>query len=163
MKAKRSLLLLFLLILPTVAAGIIPLGAQQQLDLQGVWKIVSYTRDGRKLEMEAMMVITRQHFTRVLMEKNRRKFEGFDFRQVEKLTPEQHRLVAEDFPRFNASAGTYRVEGDTFYFTSAAHHNPGAVGNESERKIDLKGDRLRLYGPAGSGVLDETWERVEKF
>lgn len=156
---NQILAAVFLLML---LCGIETLWAEQE-DLRGVWKIVSYTRDGRQVPMEAMMIITEHHFARVLVEKNRKKFEGFNFRQIDKLTPEQQRLVAENFVRSNASAGTYRVEAGTFYFKSAAHHNPGAEGHEAKRRIDLKGDRLRLYGPAGSGVLEEIWERVERF
>jgi len=145
-----------------IVCWIVPLRAQETEDLRGVWTLVSYTRDGRSVDREAMMIITQHHFTRILTDKKRQKFD-FDFRQVDKLTAEQQRQVAESFPQFNASAGTYRMEAGTFYFTSSAHHNPGAVRNESKRRIDLKGDRVRLYGPAGSGYLEEIWERVERF
>jgi len=145
-----------------IVCWIVPLRAQETEDLRGVWKIVSYTRDGRSVDMEAMMIITQHHFTRVLMDKKRQKFD-FDFRQVDTLTAEQQRQVAESFPQFNASGGTYRVEAGTIYFKSSAHHNPGAVGHEAKRRIDLKEDRVRLYGPAGSGVLEEIWERAERF
>ena len=148
-----------------VALALAAPAAQQAAgrDLVGVWKLVSYTRDGKPLAMEAMLVITPKHFTRVLMEKDRPDFEGFDFRRVEKLTPDQLRVIAEAYPRFNASSGTWRVAGNVFYFTSTAHHNPGAVGRESDRTFELKGDRLRMYAQAGSGQVDEIWERVENF
>ncbi len=139
-----------------------PLQAQQQDDLRGVWRMVSYVRDGRPVQMEAMMLLTSSHFTRVLRQENRKKFD-FNFRQVDNLTPEQHRAMAEAFVLFNAAAGTYRIDGDICYFRSTVHHNPGAEGHEAKRNIDWNGDRLRLYGPAGSGVLEEIWERVEKF
>jgi len=106
------------------------------------------------------MIISPRHYSRVSMEKDRQRFD-FNFRQVEKLALEQRRFVADTFPRSDASAGTYRIEGGAFYFKSIAHHNPSAVGRESKRNIDWKGDRLRLYGPAGSGYLEEIWERVE--
>ena len=132
-------------------------------DLRGVWKIVSYVRDGKPVEMDAVMIVTDRYFSRVESERNRPSLDGVDFRKVDALTPAQIRLVAEAFPRANAAAGTYRIEGQTFYFTSVAHHNPAAVGHEAKRTIDLRGDRLILSGPAGSGVLAETWERIEKL
>ena len=145
------------------AAAAAATAATAQVDLRGVWKIVSYTRDGQPVPLEAMLIITERHFTRVLMEKGRPKFENFNFREPDKLTPEQRRIVAETYPRFNASAGTYRIEGNIFYFRSTAHHNPGAEGRESDRRFELKGDRLRMYARAGSGEVDELWERIELF
>jgi hypothetical protein len=138
-------------------------GAALSPDLRGVWKVVSYVRDGQTVPMDAMMIITGRHFSRVESERNRNPLEGIDFRRVDALSPAQIRLVAEAFARTNGSSGTYRVEGGTFYFTSVTHHNPAALGHEAQRKINLQGDRLKLSGPAGSGVLEETWERIEKF
>lgn len=132
-------------------------------DLVGVWRLASYTRDGKPVPMEAMLIITPRHFTRTLMEKDRPSFAAFDFRQVGALTPAQTRLIAETYPRSNFSAGTWRVAGETFYFTSTSHHNPDAVGREADRAFELAGDKLRLSAKAGSGVVDERWERVEKF
>lgn len=130
-------------------------------DLRGVWRSVSYVRDGRKMDLDAMMIITARHISRVSMERNRPSFAAFDFRQVDKLTPDQQRAIARAYPMFNAMAGTWRIDGDTLYFRSTVHHNPDAVGRESDRKLELQGERLRLYGPAGSGVLEELWERIE--
>lgn len=132
-------------------------------DLVGVWRLAAYTRDGKAVPMDAMLIITPKHFTRTLMEKDRPSFAAFDFRQVGAMTPAQMRLVAESYPRSNFSAGTWRVDGRTFYFTSRTHHNPDAVGRESDRAFELAGDSLRLSAKAGSGVVDERWERVEKF
>lgn len=132
-------------------------------DLRGVWKSVSYVRDGKNVPLDAMMIVTRGYFSRVESERDRPSLAGIDFRAPATLSAEQLRRVAESFPRTNASSGTYRVDGDTFYFTSVTHHNPDAVGHEAKRKIALTGDRLVLSGPAGSGVLQETWQRVEKF
>src|SRR5688500_376670 len=108
--------------------------------------------------MGGMLIITPRHFTRALMEKDRPSFAGFDFRQVHALTPEQTRLIAETYPRSNFAAGTWRLDGQTFYFTSTSHHNPDAVGRESDRAVELTGDRLRLSAKAGSGNVDERWE-----
>ena len=132
-------------------------------DLRGVWKVVSYVRDGQNVPMDAVMIVTTQHFSRVESERGRNALEGVDFRRTDKLTPEQMRTVAEAYSKTNASAGTYRTDADTFYFTSMVHHNPQAAGHEAKRKMALTGDRLTLSGPAGSGQLVETWERVEKF
>lgn len=132
-------------------------------NLQGVWKCVSYVRDGRPVPIDAIMIISRGYFSRVESDHARPSLEGIDFRKPASLSPEQLRRVAESFPRANASAGTYRIEADTFFFTSMTHHNPDAVGHEAKRRIALTGDRLVLSGPAGSGVLEETWQRVEKF
>lgn len=136
--------------------------AQSEPDLRGVWRNVSYSRDGKPVDLEAMMFISGSHFSRVSMERGRPPFE-FDFRAPDELTPEQIRQVAETFPRSNANAGTYRVADGVFHFQSLVHHNPGAVNNESERQMELNGDRLRFFGPAGSGYLEEVWERVETF
>jgi hypothetical protein len=153
----------------SAALGIVALHAAQGTaatppppDLRGVWRVVSYVRDGQPVEMDAMMIITGNHFSRVESERNRNKLEGIDFRRTDALTPAQMRLVAEAFPKTNAAAGTYRIENNVFYFTSVTHHNPAAVGHEAKRTIDLQGDRLTLSGPAGSGVLREVWERIEK-
>lgn len=108
------------------------------------------------------MIISQRHYSRVSMEKDRQRFD-FNFRQVEKLALEQRRFVADTFPRSNASADAYRIEGGVFYFKSIAHHNSSAVGRESKGNIDWKGDRLRLHGPAGSGYQEEIWERAEKL
>jgi hypothetical protein len=132
-------------------------------DLRGVWKVVSYVRDGKTVPMDAVMIVTPQHFSRVESERGRNALEGLDFRRPDTLTPEQLRIVAEAYSKTNASAGTYRTDADTFYFTSIVHHNPQAAGHEAKRKMALNGDRLILSGPAGSGELVETWERVEKF
>lgn len=137
-----------------------PVSAEQP-DLRGVWRSVSYVRDGRKMDLDAMMIITARHISRTSMERNRPSFAAFDFRQVDKLTPDQQRAIARAYPMFNASGGTWRIDGDTLYFRSTVHHNPDAVGRESDRKFELRGDRLRLYGSAGSGMLDELWERIE--
>ncbi len=145
-----------------VFCWIVPLQAQQQEDLRGVWQMVSYIRDGRPVQMEARMFLTSRHFTRVMRQKNRKDF-GFDFRQVENLTPEQHRAVAEAAVLFNAATGTYRIEQDAIYFKSVLHHNPAAEDHEAKRNIEWKADRLRLYRTSGSGLLEEIWERVEKF
>lgn len=130
--------------------------------LRGVWKIVSYTRDGATVDLDAMMIITARHFSRVESERARKPF-AFDFRKLDALTPAQVREVAESFVGSNASSGTYRIENDVFYFTSVTHHNPGALGHEAKRRFTLTGDRLRFSGPAGSGELEEVWERVESL
>jgi hypothetical protein len=132
-------------------------------DLRGVWRVVSYVRDGKTVPMDAVMIVTPGHFSRVESERDRNALEGVDFRRTDRLTPEQLRVVADAYSKTNASAGTYRIDADTFYFTSIVHHNPQAAGHEAKRKLMLNGDRLVLSGPAGSGDLVETWERVEKF
>jgi hypothetical protein len=136
--------------------------AQQAPDLRGVWKLVSYTRDGKVMAMDAQMIITAKYYSRVSAERNRRQFDGFDFRR-DKLTDQQARLVADTFPQSNSSAGTYRLEGDLFYFKTPIHQNPGAIGKESDRRFQLHGDRLLMSAEAGSGYVEEVWERVEKF
>jgi hypothetical protein len=132
-------------------------------DLRGVWKLASYVRDGKPVPMDAVMIITPGHFSRVESERDRNALDGIDFRHTDKLTPEQLRIVAEAYSKTNASAGTYRTDAGMFYFTSMVHHNPQAAGHEAKRKLSLNGDRLILSGPAGSGDLIETWERVETF
>jgi hypothetical protein len=134
--------------------------AQGAQALRGVWRIVTYTRDGEKVDLDAIMIITGRHYTRVQSERTRKPFE-FDFRKLDALNPAQVRQIADAYVGSNASAGTCRVEKDVFYFSSIAHHNPGAVGGESKRRFTLKGNRLQFFGPAGSGDLDELWERVE--
>jgi hypothetical protein len=132
-------------------------------ELVGVWRLVSYTRDGRTVPMTALLIITPRHFTRALMENDRPSFRAFDFRQLDALTAAQMRLIAETYPRSNFAAGTWRVEGTTFYFRSTSHHNPDAVGRESDRTFEVDGDQLRMRAKAGSGEVDERWERVERF
>ena len=156
---------LYLVVVVMIVAGLVTVARSRAAapDLVGVWRLASYTRDGKALSMEAMLIITPKHFTRALMEKDRPSFAAFDFRRLDALTPDQVRLIAETYPRSNFSAGTWRVDGKVFYFTSTTHHNPDAVGRESDRTFELSGDRLRMQAQAGSGVVDERWERIERF
>jgi hypothetical protein len=130
-------------------------------DLRGVWTLVSLTEEGKPVAMNAMMILTKQYYARVTVEKNRPKFEGFDFRKPEALTPEQLRLVAFTFPRSNSNGGTYRVEGDMFLFTATAHQNPNAEGQDFRRRIALTGTRLKMIQESGQKA-EEVWERVEE-
>lgn len=137
-----------------------PARAQDAPDLRGVWRLVSITDSGRDVPMNALMFLTKQYYARVTVDKDREKFVGFDFRKPESLTLNQQRLVAMTFPRSNSNGGTYRVVGDTFYFTALAHQNPNAEGQEFRRKLELKGNRLRLVQESDRKA-EEVWERVE--
>src|SRR5262249_55669882 len=125
-------------------------------------RLVSITQDGHDVPSNGWMVITKTHYARVVTEKGRDRLQDVPFRTPDKLTPEQQRLVASTLARSNSNAGTYRIAGDVWRFTSLAPSNPGAEGNEFRRKIELSGNRLRLIQESGTKA-DERWERVEEF
>jgi hypothetical protein len=132
-------------------------------DLRGVWTLQRQVRNGREVPMNALMLISRTHYARITVERDRPRFpEGFEFRKPEALTADQQRFVAALFPRSNSNGGTYRVSGNTFYFTAFAHQNPNAEGGEFRRTFELQGNRLELV-QEGDRAAEEIWERVERW
>jgi hypothetical protein len=71
---------------------------------------------------------------------------------------------ARAFDDYFAYTGRYAVRGDSVFHTIALAPNPAMTGAETERRIELDGDRLTLSGPdfsAGSPRLHRIiWRRA---
>ncbi len=127
--------------------------------------MVSYSRNGRPLDWDGMMIFTRKHFSRNYMARKRPVFGSDVINRAELSAEEKNNVVEALVQKFAADAGTYRVEGDHLYFDIDVAKTPSNVGRRgSGRRYAFAqgGQRLLLKGTMASGIsVEEVWEKTE--
>jgi hypothetical protein len=127
-------------------------------DLEGAWKLESWTDDGKKVPATGYML-----------------FHGSYYSFVTNVSPRPDRLSRKPFPEmteaekeayvtaFNtvhASAGTTSLAGDMLSYTQEVRRAPSATVSTDKRKVRLEGNRLIQDYRAGGARRIIIWERV---
>ncbi len=150
---------------PVASAGASQKPEQDRRRFEGVWRMLSYSRNGQKLEWDGMMILTRTFFSRNYMARKRPMFSG-EFETRSDLSVEEKDKVVEALVRgFAGDSGTYRIENDRLLFdidVAKVPSNVGRRGSWRQYAFEKGNTHLLLKGARSSGItVEEVWEKVE--
>jgi hypothetical protein len=151
-------------IIPLILLSFLPalVHAQQTVNLQGAWEMVSQKIDGKDhtIQGKQIKLLTGTHYTWVRQDK----------KQVEELLAKGtlHDSLLAYHDAFGA--GTYKVVGNTYIETTEFFYEPQYIGTSLEFKFTLDGDRWYTSGhyshfargkKINEILLEEVWKRIE--
>jgi hypothetical protein len=143
--------------------GAIPASAQHALtaaDLQGAWKLVSLTFDGKPQKATGYMVFQGAHFSFITSRERPPLPAGVGEKPPAQLNPDEVRAYVEAFRNMTAAAGPFSIKGDEVVYLMEVARTPNLMGQSEERKSWLENGRLVQDFVGGGRRQVYTWERV---
>jgi hypothetical protein len=141
----------------------VPASAQHALtaaDLQGAWKLVSLTFDGKPQKATGYMVFQGTHFSFITNRERPQLPPGVGEKPPAQLNPDEVRAYVEAFRNMTAAAGPFSIKGDEVVYLMEVARTPNLMGQSEERKSWLDNGRLVQDFVGGGRRQVYTWERV---
>jgi hypothetical protein len=140
-----------------------PASAQHSLtaaDLQGAWKLVSLSFDGKPQKATGYMVFQGTHFSFITSRERPQLPAGVGEKPPAQLNADEVRAYVEAFRNMTAAAGPFSIKGDEVVYLMEVARTPNLMGQSEERKSWLENGRLIQDFVGGGRRQVYTWERV---
>lgn len=130
--------------------------------LQGAWKLVSLTYDGKPQKATGYIVFNGDYYTFITNRERPNLPPNVGQKPPEQLTPEENRAYVMAFRQMTAAGGPFTIKGDEVLLTMEVVRTPNLAGQTEERKSWIENGRLIQDFIGGGQRQVYTWEKVSK-
>lgn len=148
-----------------VALTAAPAVAQQPVtvaSLQGAWKLVSLSYDGKPQKASGYIVFSGNHYTFVTNRERPMLPDGVGTKTPEQLTAEENRAYVEAFRNMTAAGGPFTIKGEQILLVREVARTPNLTGGTETRKSWFDNGRLVQDFMGGDLRQVYIWERAAK-